>query len=192
MPQICINCAPDGRCMKRQALCDYTGAQAAPAEVAEKRIAAIMALVDEFAGARAYATQHPQVSDASRYRDKVRAEVERSLRLVAAAPAAAQPVAQEAVYLVATGETHNGEETYTRHDGAPPPLCDYERLYSTPPPLVGLSDEQIETLFCGPRGQTSVMPEQFDEFSRFSAAIRSGMRALAAANGMTLKEPANG
>lgn len=34
------------------------------------------------------------------------------------------------VYLVATGETHNGLETYTRHEGAPPPLCDAECLYT--------------------------------------------------------------
>lgn len=37
----------------------------------------------------------------------------------------------EAVYLVATGETHNGEETYTRHDVIPP-LCEAEKLYSHP------------------------------------------------------------
>lgn len=37
------------------------------------------------------------------------------------------------VYLVATGELHEGEETYTRHDDAPPPLCDSECLYTTPP-----------------------------------------------------------
>lgn len=34
------------------------------------------------------------------------------------------------VYLVATGETHEGQETYTRHD-VRPPLCDAEVLYST-------------------------------------------------------------
>ena len=34
------------------------------------------------------------------------------------------------VYLVATGEVHEGQETYTRHDGAPPPLCDAECLYT--------------------------------------------------------------
>jgi hypothetical protein len=37
------------------------------------------------------------------------------------------------VYLVATGETHEGRETYTRHDDAPPPLCDAELLYTAPP-----------------------------------------------------------
>lgn len=36
------------------------------------------------------------------------------------------------VYLVATGEIHEGEETYTRHDNAPPPLCDSECLYTAP------------------------------------------------------------
>lgn len=39
--------------------------------------------------------------------------------------------AAEQVYLVATGETHEGQETYTRHD-ARPALCDAEVLYSTP------------------------------------------------------------
>lgn len=36
------------------------------------------------------------------------------------------------VFIVATGETHNGQETYTRHD-VRPPLCDAEVLYTTPP-----------------------------------------------------------
>lgn len=47
-----------------------------------------------------------------------------------AAPAPA--AAPGRVYLVATGETHNGLETYTRHDDAPPPLCDAERLFTAP------------------------------------------------------------
>jgi hypothetical protein len=37
------------------------------------------------------------------------------------------------VYLVATGEIVGGEETYTRHDDAPPPLCDSELLYASAP-----------------------------------------------------------
>ena len=37
----------------------------------------------------------------------------------------------EAVYLVATGETYEGAETYTRHDVAPA-LCDCEKLYTAP------------------------------------------------------------
>ena len=40
-----------------------------------------------------------------------------------------------AVYLVATGDIFSGEETYTRHD-VRPPLCDVERLYTTPPQTV--------------------------------------------------------
>ena len=36
------------------------------------------------------------------------------------------------VFLVATGETFDGAETYTRHDDAPPPLCDAECLYTAP------------------------------------------------------------
>lgn len=51
------------------------------------------------------------------------------------------------VYLVATGQlSESGLETYTRHEGAPPPMCDAERLYlskahrdrSAPPPDVVL------------------------------------------------------
>jgi hypothetical protein len=43
----------------------------------------------------------------------------------------AQPELARSVYLVATGETAGGLETYTRHDGAPPPLCDAERIYTS-------------------------------------------------------------
>ena len=48
-----------------------------------------------------------------------------------AAPASAQEAAQQRVYLVATGEIYEGQETYTRHD-VRPPLCDAEVLYSAP------------------------------------------------------------
>lgn len=37
------------------------------------------------------------------------------------------------VFLVATGEEHEGEATYTRYDDKPPPLCDSECLFATPP-----------------------------------------------------------
>lgn len=54
--------------------------------------------------------------------------------LNAAAPSAPkqaeQPAVAQPVYLVVTGETHEGQETYTRHD-TPPPLCEFERLYTT-------------------------------------------------------------
>lgn len=52
----------------------------------------------------------------------------------AALRAALEQPGGERVFLVATGETHNGEETYTRHDGCPPPLCDFETLYAAPKP----------------------------------------------------------
>ena len=42
-------------------------------------------------------------------------------------PPVTAPVAQS-VWLVVTGETHNGQETYTRHDERPP-LCEAERLH---------------------------------------------------------------
>ena len=40
----------------------------------------------------------------------------------------------QAVYLVPTGELHEGDgrETYTRHL-TPPPLCDFEKLYTSAP-----------------------------------------------------------
>lgn len=57
------------------------------------------------------------------------------------APAVGEP---KRVYLVSTGVVLCGEETYTRHEDAPPPLCDSECLYSTPTPAVeGLTDEEI-------------------------------------------------
>ena len=46
---------------------------------------------------------------------------------------AVEDAIQTPVYLVATGQGHEGRETYTRHEGAPPPLCDSERLFTTPP-----------------------------------------------------------
>lgn len=49
-----------------------------------------------------------------------------------AAPPLATLSASEPVYLVATGEVVDGRETYTRHEGAPPPLSDFERLYAAP------------------------------------------------------------
>lgn len=36
------------------------------------------------------------------------------------------------VFLVATGEIYEGEETYQRYEGSPPPLCDFEVLYTSP------------------------------------------------------------
>ena len=39
------------------------------------------------------------------------------------------------VYLVATGETHEHRETYTRHDTRPP-LCDAETLFASAPSAV--------------------------------------------------------
>lgn len=43
------------------------------------------------------------------------------------------PQAARKVFLVATGEEHEGEATYTRYDDAPPPLCDSECLYTAAP-----------------------------------------------------------
>lgn len=53
------------------------------------------------------------------------------------------------VYLVATGETRNGQELYTRHEGAPPQLCDFETLYTAPPaPQGDAKDAERYRFFC--------------------------------------------
>lgn len=76
-----------------------------------------------------------------------------------AAPAVAAPQAAR-VFIVATGEQYEGRETYTRHD-SPPPLCDYETLYTLPPasqaPSVEPPDETEKCPACHGTGviQTS-------------------------------------
>lgn len=78
--------------------------------------------------------------------------------MLAAAPQPQAPVQEpKRVYLVHTGEEHEGEATYTRHDDAPPPLCDAECLYTHPAPAVqgeavlayldGLSDDAAAHIF---------------------------------------------
>lgn len=67
------------------------------------------------------------------------------------------------VYLVATGETHNGAETYTRHADTPPPLCDAELLYTVPTPSldqhhVSLFIEAIHVMLTS-LGQTPPLPK---------------------------------
>lgn len=55
-----------------------------------------------------------------------------SAALASTTEATAGPASGAAVFLVATGEEHEGLGTYTRHEGAPPPLCDFEGpLYAT-------------------------------------------------------------
>lgn len=56
-----------------------------------------------------------------------------------AAGAVAGPSVRK-VFLVATGEEHEGEATYTRHDDAPPPLCDSECLYTAAPTPAAQAD----------------------------------------------------
>jgi hypothetical protein len=53
----------------------------------------------------------------------------------AAAPSGASDEPRK-VFLVCTGEVVDGRETYTRHDDAPPPLCDAECLYTQAPARV--------------------------------------------------------
>jgi hypothetical protein len=58
-----------------------------------------------------------------------RRAIDLAIAALTAQAAPSEPVAR--VYLVATGETVDGQETYTRHEGSPPPLCDAECLYTT-------------------------------------------------------------
>ena len=85
------------------------------------------------------------------------------------------------VFIVATGEEHEGEATYTRYDASPPPLCDSECLYTTPQPTQAqagaepLTDEQIHAIY--------------DKVARrepYAGAVtrRSIVRAIEAAHGI--------
>lgn len=58
------------------------------------------------------------------------------------AVAGGEPVKR--VFIVATGEEHEGEATYTRYDDTPPPLCDSECLYTAPPPQAVREPSQVE------------------------------------------------
>ena len=71
----------------------------------------------------------------------------------------------EAIYLVATGIRNGGEKTYTRHEGKPPPLCDFEGpLFAAPTkearkPLTDADIDSLDTFSLGhmaPRGKGSV------------------------------------
>lgn len=93
---------------------------------------ALMALVTEFGNERARMALEAAGKSVTFTPDphKVAAAfraVEASARALAAVPASPS----SPVYLVATGEVHEGQETYTRHE-ARPPLCDAETLYISP------------------------------------------------------------
>ena len=49
------------------------------------------------------------------------------------------------VFLVATGEIYEGQETYERYEGSPPPLCGYEVLYTVPQPAVAQGASEVFT-----------------------------------------------
>lgn len=81
------------------------------------------------------------------------------------------------VYLVATGEVNEGQETCTRHD-APVPLADQEVLFTRPPePLVrpAVTRDQIREVFmrCGftiKEGQTDLKQYVYDAIIAMLAA----------------------
>ena len=80
--------------------------------------------------------------------EEARAKLEKALRdalagrASLAASAGSEPVKR--VFLVHTGEEHEGEATYTRHDDAPPPLCDSECLYTAAPTPAAQADSVLE------------------------------------------------
>lgn len=78
-------------------------------------------------------TQYNEAWNRDREQPVTESDVEEAERAMLATQQAVQGEPARRVYLVATGELHEGEETYTRHDDAPPPLCDSECLYTTPP-----------------------------------------------------------
>ncbi|MDM0024120.1 hypothetical protein [Variovorax saccharolyticus] len=92
------------------------------------------------------------------------------------------------VYLVATGETHEGLETYTRHDNFPPPLCDSELLHAHPKPAApataedAVSDAEIEDAYRDVFGVTMI-DRHNRLFARAILALRSGASAQHAEGG---------
>ena len=77
------------------------------------------------------------------------ANVDEFARASIAANAGSEPVKR--VFLVATGEEHEGEATYTRYDDAPPPLCDSECLCthpSTPEGMVMVPLKATNSITC--------------------------------------------
>lgn len=74
------------------------------------------------------------------------------------------------VFLVATGEGHDGQETYTRHDDAPPPLCEFEVLYSQPG--IPKTDRQptVQDVVAYLKGERGPLHELIDEMVRNGVA----------------------
>lgn len=76
----------------------------------------------------------------------------------------------ERVYIVATGELYEGQETYTRHANRPPPLCDAELLFAAPQ-QAPLTDEQIDDLHG--EANRGFFIEREDYFKAFRDAERA-------------------
>lgn len=105
---------------------------------------------------------------------------------------AAPPVEQQApakVYLVATGETHNGLETYTRHD-APVPLADQEVLASAqaaqPAPQAGAAEHlwslveaysSARTVACDPASTVTAQEHAHARMLRMEVTLRQAFAA---------------
>ena len=101
--------------------------------------------------------------------------------------ASAQPVVADLtprVFLVCTGEVFEGRETYTRHEGAPPPLCDFEGpLFAHPAPPAPAAEPftpiQVQRLW-------NNSPEVHKDASSFAAFSRI-VALVQAAHGITPK-----
>ena len=112
-PALCVNCAADGRCMKRQALCSFTGAAASAVPDALRDAAAL--------GLAALATCNNGPSSSEFFIDKERAVFARNaLRAALAAPQAVpQPTKADRVHAVVNaGPLPGMSEAFDAHMGA--------------------------------------------------------------------------
>lgn len=94
----------------------------------------------------------------------------------------------EVVYLVATGQTYEGQELYTRHDVCPP-LCEAEKLYTHPAPAERepLTEVEARNLCrCGPvYAPDGVVTRRPNEYRReIEKAMVLGLRKGEAAHGI--------
>lgn len=111
-----------------------------------------------------------------------------------ALPAAPQPAAEppKRVFLVPTGEVFNDRETYTRHEYAPPPLCDFETLYTAASPAEQpqqptLTDEMRSLLSAVPLPPKAITYEHgwtlLDRLQALAIRAAGGVGATPSASG---------
>ncbi len=103
------------------------------------------------------------------------------LREVIAAP---EP---DRVFIVATGETHDGHETYTRYQNYCPPFCDSEMLYSAPHDTEALRKELeqsklalsgLQREFVRVRDERDAMEKDAERLAYVYSGQKTGSNAL--------------